>query len=280
VDPPGLSVLDQIDRAINKAISIAARSHFDQMWIPREYLTLDYLFGQNERVFVFETLRRWLKTSFFQHTGQYDGVTWLNRHLSAHATSADWQQSANFARLVVALATLAFVQSWNDGSNRVSLFFAEMNEDSKLLWQQALLRGQLQMSLNLKEQEHFQAYGRLVPELPTDNGVTLRKALLSDDCIKDLVRPLRDAGWSVTVGEPDEEALYMIVIATSQKGRLSVALLYSCATQNAKYRELAQTCDVILYRGAPYRLEEFARGINVHVGPVAGWQPPSGSTQD
>jgi hypothetical protein len=169
---------------------------------------------------------------------------------------------------------LAFVQSWNDGSSRVSLFFPEMNEDSTLLWQQALLRGQLQMSLNLKEQEHFQAHGRLVPELPTDNGVTLRKALLSDDCIKDLVRPLRDAGWSVTVGEPDDEALCVIVIATSQKGRLSVALLFSCATQNAKYLELARTCDVILYRGAPYCQEEFARGVNVHVGPVAGWQPP------
>jgi len=279
IDPPGLSVPDQIDRAIDKAISVAAKLHFDRMWVPSEYLTLDYLFAKDERVFAFETLRRWLKTSFFRRTGEYDGVTWLNRHVFAHAASADWQQSANFARLVVALATLGFVETWNDGSNRVPLLFPEMSNDSTLLWQQAQLRAQIQMALNLKEQELFQTHGRLVPELPTDDGVTLRKALLSEDCIKDLVRPLRNAGWSVEVGEPDEKALYMTVIAKSQSGHLRVALLYSCATDNALYRELAETCAVILYRGPPYRQDQYAYGINVHVGPVTGWQPPTASVE-
>lgn len=274
IDPPGLSVPDQVDRAIDKAIAIAATRHFDGMWMPREYSTVDYLFGQDERIFVFETLRRWLTKSFFRPTGEYDGVTWLNRHLFAHAASADWQQGANFARLVVALATLGFVETWNDGSNGVPLMSPEMNADSTLLWQQAQLRAQLQMALNLREQEVFQAHGRLVPEMPTDDGVTLRKALLSDDCIKDLVRPLRAAGWSVEVGEPDEQALYIIVVATSSTSSLKAALLFGCATDNALYRELAQTCDVILYRGAPYLQDQYAQGINVHVGPVTGWQPP------
>jgi hypothetical protein len=35
--------------------------------------------------------------------------------------------------------------------------------------------------------------------MPTDNGVLLRQAMLSEDCLRDLVRPLRDAGWSVAV---------------------------------------------------------------------------------
>jgi hypothetical protein len=86
--------------------------------------------------------------------------------------------------------------------------------------------------------------------MPTDDGVTLRKALLLDDCIKDLVRPLRAAGWSIEVGEPDEKALYITVVATGPLGRLKTALLFSCATDNALYHELAQTCDVVLYRGA------------------------------
>ena len=274
-NPPGLTMPDQVDRAIGKAIQIAATRHFDDMWVPREYSTVGYLFGQDECVFVFETLRRWLKTSFFRPTGEYDGVTWLNRHLFAHAASADWQQGANFARLVVALATLAFVETWNDGSNGVPMMAPEMNADSTLLWQQALLRGQIQMTLNLREQQAFQTHGRLVPEMPTDDGVTLRKALLSEDCIKDLVRPLRAAGWSIEVGEPDGQALYVTVVATSQTSRLKAALLYSCATDNTLYRELAQTCHVILYRGAPYLQDQYANGITVHVGPVTGWQPPT-----
>ena len=67
-------------------------------------------------------------------------ATWLNRHMFAHGTHSDWQQSANFSRLVVALGTLALIESWHDDSHLVSFFFPEMNEDSKLLWQQALLQ--------------------------------------------------------------------------------------------------------------------------------------------
>lgn len=274
IDPPGLPVPDQIDRTFDRACALAARLHFDGMWVPREYLTVEYLFGQDERVFTFETFKRWLKGSFFQNTDKYDGSTWLNRHLFAHGMSSDWQQSANFERLVVALTTLGVIESWHDESNQVSLFFPEMNQDSTLLWQQALFRGQMQMALNLGEQEHFQVYGRLVPELPTDNGITLRSAVLSEDCIRDLVRPLREAGWSVEVGEPDEQALYMTVVATSGAERLTVVLLYSCGTGNELYRELAKSANAILYRGAPYHQDQYAYGISVHVGPVTGWQPP------
>lgn len=274
IDSPGLPLPEQIDRVFERASALAARLHFDGKWVPREYMSIDYLFGQDERVFAFETFKRWLKGSFFQNTGKYDGSTWLNRHLFAHGTSSDWQQSANFERLVVALATLGVIESWHDESNQVSLFFPEMNQDSTLLWQQALFRGHMQMAVNLGEQEHFQKHGRLVPELPTDGGITLRSAVLSKDCIRDLVRPLRDAGWSVEVGEPDEQALYMKVVAKSDAERLTVVLLYSCGTDNELYRELEKFADVILYRGAPYLQDQYAYGIKVHVGPVTGWQPP------
>lgn len=244
------------------------------MWVPDEYRTVEFLFGQDERVFVFETFRRWLKDCFFEHTGNYSGITWLNRHVFAHGLAADWQQSSNFSRLIVAITTLGVIESWHDETNAVPVLFPAMNEDAKLLWQQALLRGHIQMALNLQEQAQFQAHGRLVPELPTDNGVTLRKAILAQDAITELVRPLRDAGWSVHVTEPDDQALYVIATATSIENRLAVALLYSCATSNDLYRELAKTVDVILYRGAPYEQSSFAAGITLHVGPVAGWLPP------
>jgi hypothetical protein len=269
-----LTVVDKIDRAIDRAIGCAARLHFDQMWVPREYLTTEYLFGQDERVFVFETFRRWLHRSFFRSTGEYDGVTWLNRHLFAHGTSSSWQQGANFSRLVVAIATLGVIESWHDESNRVSLFFPEMNDDSKLLWQQAIFLAQAQSVLKTIEEKRYHEKGRLVPEMPTDDGALLRKAILSDDCIKDLVRPLRDAGWSVEVSEPEEQGLYMSVAAAAGTERLKAVLLYSCATDNAIYRKLAETATVILYRGAPYHQDQYAYGLSVHVGPVTGWQPP------
>ena len=55
---------------------------------------------------------------------------------------------------------------------------------------------------------------------------------------------------------------------------LRVALLYSCATSNQIYKQLASESDVILYRGAPYHQSQYAYGLNIHVGPVAGWLPP------
>jgi hypothetical protein len=271
---PNLEYLDAIDKLIDRACDLAADLYFEEMWVPEEYRSVDFLFGQDERVFVFETFRRWLKDFFFEKTDNYRGVTSLNRHLFAHGKSSDWQQPSNFSRLVVAITTLGVIEAWNDKSNVVPLLFPEMDEDATLLWQQALLRGQLQMSLNMREQATFQAHGRLVPDLPTDNGVTLRKAILSEDAINDLVRPLRDAGWDVHVTEPDEEALFVVATATSGNSRLSVALLYSCASSNHLYRDLAEKVDFILYRGSPYKQSSYASGVNVHVGPVAGWQPP------
>ena len=269
-----LPIDTKIDRVIDRAVQTAAHLQYEQMWVPREYLTKDYLFGQDERVFAFETFGRWLQRSFFQKTGEYNGVTWLNRHMFAHGTHSSWQQSANFTRLVVALATLAAIESWHDETHQVSLFFPAMNEDSTLLWQQALFQAQAQMNLKVIEQRRYEKHGRLVPEMPTDNGALLRKATLSDDCIKDLVRPLRDAGWQVEVGEPDEGALYITVTASAEAERMEVALLYSCATDNAIYSKLAETSKAILYRGAPYHQQQYAYGIKVHVGPVTGWLPP------
>ena len=264
----------KINLAVNGAIEYAARLHFEQMWVAPEYLTAEYLFGQDERVFVFETFRRWLQSSFFCNSHEYDGTTWLNRHLFAHAISPSWQQSANFSRLVVALATLGVVESWHDKSNQVPLLFPEMSDDSTLLWQQAIFHAEAQGILKGIEEKRYHDHGRLVPELPTDDGTLLRKAILSEDCINDLVRPLRDAGWSVDVGKPDERGLYMTVVAIGDGEQFGAALLYSCATENEIYRKLAETSKVILYRGAPYHQDQFAYGLDIHVGPVAGWQPP------
>ncbi|QJQ03095.1 hypothetical protein C798_23550 [Herbaspirillum rubrisubalbicans Os34] len=267
-------ILHEIDKVVDRAIDLAAKLHFDEQWVPSDYRELSYLFSQDERVFIFETFRRWLKSSFFQDTRKYDGLTWLNRHLFAHGMSSKWQDSANFMRLVVAISTLGVIESWHDNSNQVSLFFPVADKDGELLWQQALLRLRLQEILVLHEVNIFHQQGRLVPELPTDDGVMLRAAVLAEDCIKDVVRPLRDAGWSVDMDEPDELAMYALARAKSGEETFTVAFLFSCDSDNELYKELASKADAIVYRGPPYKQGSFAQGINVHVGPAAGWLPP------
>jgi hypothetical protein len=66
-----LPINTKIDRAVDRAIQTAARIHFEQMWVPQGYMSKEYLFGQDERVFIFETFGRWLKSSFFRKTGEY-----------------------------------------------------------------------------------------------------------------------------------------------------------------------------------------------------------------
>jgi hypothetical protein len=270
-----LAIPDKIERVFDRAFWTCARLHFESMWTPREYLTTDYLLGQSERVFAIETFRRWLQGSYFCRTDEYYGQTWLNRHLFAHGTSSSWQEAANFSRLIVALTTLGAVESWHDDTNQLPFNIPEMSEDSKLLHQQAVFRGASQHAVIQAETKYFHEHGRLIPPLPMDDGSLMRKAMLSEDCINDLVRPLRDAGWQVSVSDPEETGLYMTIVARSRETSLKAALLFSCATDNATYKMLARSCTAILYRGPPYRQDQYAYGLgSVHVGPVAGWQPP------
>lgn len=265
---------EKVDKAVDGAVSRAAESYFDGMWAPDEYKTSDYLWGLCERVTVFESFRRWLSGSFFRKTDDYAGATWLNRHLFAHGLSADWQRSANFKRLIVALTTLGVIEAWHDGSNTISLLFPEMNDDAKLLWEQAMVRMNVQLALKDAQAERYQKHGRLAPELPTDDGATLRRVELSQACVGDLMRPLREAGWSVEMDDVEETGLFVTLRATAGDESFGLALLYSCATGNSVYKKLEEEVSVILYCGAPYHQKQYAYGIAAHVGPVAGWQPP------
>lgn len=271
------SIRERVNFAVDKAISYAADLHFEGMWVPSDFRNADYLFGVDERVFAFETYRRWLLDSFFEDTKFYSGASWLNRHCFAHGTSNEWQDTSNLTRLIVALSTLGLVEAWSKRINTVSVLFPSMNTDAELLWQQALLRANHQLAINLLEENKFHATGRLVPEMPTDKGELLRKAILNEDCINDLVRPLRNAGWSIDFVESIHTDLYIRLIAKYKKKSLRISLLYSCATDNKIYLELDKLSDVILYRGAPYEQSQYARNVKAHVGPVTGWQPPDAS---
>lgn len=271
---PQLTPKEKINKVFDDVIQKEAEIYFDKMWTPKEYKTENFLVCLDERILFFSTFRNWLLNSFFQDTKAYNGVTWLNRHVFAHAKSEEWQDSRNFTRLIVALTSMGVIESWYKSINGVSLLFPEMNDDGDLLWQQAQLQLKIQMVMKEYEEKNYHKHGRLVPKMPTDDGVLHRKAILAEDCINDLVRPLRDSGYSIDVGEPDDNALYIQVTAKSENTILKITLLYSCATANSLYKQLASQSDVILYRGAPYHQEQYAYGISIHVGPVTGWQPP------
>ncbi|MGF6391874.1 hypothetical protein [Pseudomonas plecoglossicida] len=123
------------------------------------------------------------------------------------------------------------------------------------------------------EENNYHKHGKRVPAVPTDDGVLLRKALLNEECVNDLVRPLRDAGWFVEFIDNSSD-LFIKLRAKSTREEFFIALLYSCGTDNSLYKELEKDCIAILYRGTPYLQEQFARGVKVHVGPVTAWQPP------
>ncbi len=50
-----LTTPDKVDRAVDGAIALATSLYWQHMWVPREYCTVEYLMGQDERVMVFET---------------------------------------------------------------------------------------------------------------------------------------------------------------------------------------------------------------------------------
>jgi hypothetical protein len=83
-----LLIAATIDRVVDRAIETAARPYYERMWVSEDYRSKHFLFGQDERVFAFETYRHWLQKSFFRNTGEYDGVTWLNRHMFAHGSDS------------------------------------------------------------------------------------------------------------------------------------------------------------------------------------------------
>lgn len=94
--------------------------------------------------------------------------------------------------------------------------FPEMNEDSHLLWQQALLQAQGQMVIKKIEQQNCLAAKRC-----TSEGMHQRFSATFESC-----------RLSVEVGEPDDHALSVKVVASSGTQNLRVALLYCCAVDN------------------------------------------------
>ena len=89
-----------------------------------------------------------------------------------------------------------------------------------------------------------------------------------------VLTPFRLHDWSVKiVREVDRDDCIDIA---AERGAITtrIAVLYSSSgISNARYRELSREVDRIFFRGQPYMLDSFARGVTVPVEPLAEFFP-------
>lgn len=270
-----LTMHDRVDWVINKSIQRATSMFFDARWAPREISEKTFLYLVDERIYMFETLRRWLKESFFAHTKDYKGHSGLNRHIFAHGLSTLWQKPTNFYRLLGVLEALTYLEGWVDENSNVGGLYPDEDDNGKLLWQEAIFRTEIQLFSQQLMAERYHKFGRISPELTLDDGWHLRAAKLSSVAMKEIAKPLARAGWNVKVSDPIKPGEYILVDANSGDRKMRVSLLYSCATSNEVYKELDSSSQFILYMGAPDNQEAYTYGIRAHVGPIDTWKLPT-----
>jgi hypothetical protein len=107
------------------------------------------------------------------------------------------------------------------------------------------------------------------PQLYKDTGLEQRLAILRRDAELKIFEPLRTHGWTVSIEEEVRRGEYLLISAERGGHRHRIALLYSCATDNAVYKAAAQQAEHIFFNSEPYKLESFAYGLDKPVGPAS-----------
>jgi hypothetical protein len=97
-----------------------------------------------------------------------------------------------------------------------------------------------------------------------DTGAKARLDILRRDAENKMLDPLRMHGWTVCVEREFSDGL----VLTAERGGHThrVALIYSSATDNRVYKQLAEQVERIYFNGQPYHVEQYAHGITVPVG--------------
>ncbi|OIQ91712.1 hypothetical protein GALL_263430 [mine drainage metagenome] len=105
--------------------------------------------------------------------------------------------------------------------------------------------------------------------MKADSGARMRLNLLRQGAERKVLEPLRLHGWIAAV-ERESAGGEEFLILTAARGDAShrVALLYSCASSNALYKQLATEVEHIFFNGEPYHQESYASGLDKPVGPV------------
>ena len=102
-----------------------------------------------------------------------------------------------------------------------------------------------------------------------DPGPRMRLDILQRDAEQKILGPLRLHGWTAAVEREVELGEYLVIAAERGGTTRRLALVYSCATDNAVYKRAAVEVDHIYYNGEPYQEAAFTYGLDKPVGPVA-----------
>ncbi|QOV65822.1 hypothetical protein [Kosakonia pseudosacchari] len=271
----GKYLKDRIEGLINNAIDRVCLSKiYNGVWVDEQYTSQETICRLDDRALMFRVFGDWLKNSFFVNTNRYDKRSGLNRNIFSHGLSLVWQRTTNFHRLIGILNAVVFLEYYLIPVSKIGLFYPEMNEQSNSLWEDVNVRVSSQSFFKLKSAERTLRVGTKMPILTNDDGWFLRATILTDSCMKGLVEKLRDKAWCCTVHDPLKEGEFIKVDAMKNDRKLKIGLLYSCASSNHVYKKLEEECDVILYLGAPYNQNQYAYGIQKHVGPLQAWVIP------
>ncbi len=97
-----------------------------------------------------------------------------------------------------------------------------------------------------------------------DAGAQARLDILRRDAELKILDPLRMHGWTASIEREFSDGL----ILTAERGGHfhRVALIYSSATDNRTYKQLAEQAERIYFNGQPYLVDQFAHGVSVPVG--------------
>jgi hypothetical protein len=91
-------------------------------------------------------------------------------------------------------------------------------------------------------------------------GQAARMQILRNDAERKILDPLRTHKWVATIEREFDDGL---IIAAERGGhRHSVALIYTSATDNKVYKSLAAQVEHTFFNGQPYRVQEYAYGLD------------------
>jgi hypothetical protein len=93
-----------------------------------------------------------------------------------------------------------------------------------------------------------------------DIGAKQRMSILRADAERKILEPLRTHHWQAAIEA--ELGEYLTIVAERGGHTHRIALLYSSATDNRVYKLLAGQVEHIFFNGAPYRVSEFAYGLD------------------
>ena len=93
-----------------------------------------------------------------------------------------------------------------------------------------------------------------------------RLGRLRQEVEEKVLSPFRSHGWSTKIVREVDGHDYIEIVADRQTLQTRIAVLYSSSgISNAAYRDLSNSVERIFFRGQPYELESFTRGVTVPV---------------